>query len=381
MNVKKPVSVLAAALILSMLAAACSSPSEEAAPATSSEPAAESSEFSAEDVTTASSLWQINGHHLVAIQLGTDGDFQGAVAHTRHPIDELMASVSTEVAERGGPDGSSNVQALDEQTKAAADAAAAEDLAGIETAAAQTSETVTAAAAALPGGASEAFTGSVIADLLTTVGNEYEEAVVDGKVKMPVEFQDAYAFVTVANARYEEIAATVEAKDTEAAEEIEEAFSTLTSALPGPVPVPSQRIMDAGDVVFAADLISRELEETVGALVSQEVDPSETFASIDALLTEVQAAYDAGKPEVAAELAAEAYLEHYELVEASVIEAAPDVNAELEPLLGADLRAQIAGGVPPEELKSMIARARELIAQAQQATGGMSEDDEMESNS
>jgi len=52
----------------------------------------------------------------------------------------------------------------------------------------------------------------------------------------------------------------------------------------------------------------------------------------------------------------------------------------LEPLLGADLRAQIAAGVSSEELASMIARARELIAQAQEATGSSatSEDHEME---
>ena len=63
-------------------------------------------------------------------------------------------------------------------------------------------------------------------------------------------------------------------------------------------------------------------------------------------------------------LSAEAYLENYEIIEAQVIELAPEVNEELEPLLGADLRAEIQAGAPQEEIESMIERARELLDEA-----------------
>ena len=62
--------------------------------------------------------------------------------------------------------------------------------------------------------------------------------------------------------------------------------------------------------------------------------------------------------EAAAELAAVAYLENYEIIEGAVIAAAPEINEELEPLLGADLRAAISEGAEVSEIEAMADRAR-----------------------
>ena len=71
-----------------------------------------------------------------------------------------------------------------------------------------------------------------------------------------------------------------------------------------------------------------------------------------------------------AELSAEAYLENYEVIEADVIELAPEINEELEPLLGAALREELQAGAPQEEIEAMIDRARELLGEALEALEG-----------
>jgi hypothetical protein len=206
------------------------------------------------------------------------------------------------------------------------------------------------------------YRGSVITALLATSAHEYEEAIGTNKVRLLAEFQDGYAFVEEARRLYEEIASEVEAASTEEAEEIEEAFETLETALPSPKP-PAE-LADPLDVESAAKLIGHELEETVGAASVEESDPKSIVAEIEELLDEIVATYEAGDADAAAELSAEAYLENYEVIEAEVIEDAPEINEELEPLLGADLRKRISEGAPVKEIEDMVARAKELLGKA-----------------
>ena len=66
-----------------------------------------------------------------------------------------------------------------------------------------------------------------------------------------------------------------------------------------------------------------------------------------------------------------AYLENYEVIEADVIEAAPEINEELEPLLGADLRAAIIDGAELAEIEAMVERgARAARRGASRPSGG-----------
>ena len=95
-----------------------------------------------------------------------------------------------------------------------------------------------------------------------------------------------------------------------------------------------------------------------------EADPNETVAEIERLLDEIVTTYEQGDAEAAAELSAEAYLENYEHIEDAVIDAAPEVNEELETLLGADLRQEISDGAPVEEIEQMVTRAKELLDDA-----------------
>jgi hypothetical protein len=318
----------------------------------------------AEAIGFGEALAQIRGHHLVSLELYEAGDAKGAAVHAGHPIAEILDSVRSELEKHDPAVGQDLADALEAGASAIAQGKpAGEVTAAFEDAAAATD----AALNAVVGDQSEnaSYKGSVIAALLATSAHEYEEAVGENGVRLLAEFQDGYAFVQEAQRLYEEIAPDVEAASTEEADEIEEAFETLEDALPSPKP-PAQ-LADPLDVESAAKLIGHELEETVGAAPVEESDPEAIVAEIEELLDEIVSTYEAGDADAAAELSAEAYLENYEVIEAEVIEKAPEVNEELEPLLGADLRKRISEGAPVSEIEDMVARAKELLAEALEA--------------
>lgn len=355
--------VLAAFLILG---AACGTETETGGGGAASHETDEAAAgFGAEEVAFGSSLAQIRGHHLVALELYEAGEREAALTHAAHPIDEIVTSITTELEEHGATAGETLTSALEETRDLVHREAPADEVRrAVEDAAAATEQArdeFIGEAAASP-----SYQGSVIAALLTTAAHEYEEAVAGGKkVKLLDEYQDGYGFVTEAQRLYEEIGAEVEAASAEEAEEIEEAFEVLNDAFTSPQP-PS-KLTSVLDVESAAELIGHELEETVDAVPLEEADPEEVAEEIEELLGEIVQTYKAGDAEQAAELSAEAYLENYEVIEAEVIENAPEINAQLEPLLGRELRKRIQEGAPIEEIEAMVERAKELLADALEA--------------
>lgn len=343
------------ALAVSLALAACSAGQGQSTSAEGS------GTVDAELVAVGASLAQMRGHLRVAMELDAAGDDDGAATHTAHPAAELLEVVRADLDGAGA-----DADALGTTLMAATQAVGTDEApAAIEAA----FEAVGAAEELVAGDLADdpSYVGSVIASLLATVGHEYEEAVVDGELVNEAEFQDAYGFTLEGRARYDAIAAEVESASAEEAAEIEEAFETLTTALPGPDAPATLAAIE--DVEAAAALVGHELEETVGALPVTDADPEAVAAEINALLDEILTLVEADDREAAAEIAAEAYLENYEVIEGGVIAAAPDVNEELEPLLGADLRAAIADGASLAEIEAMTDRARELLAEAVEAVG------------
>jgi hypothetical protein len=316
--------------------------------------------FGPEQVSLGENLAQAHGHLRVSVELVEEGDTAAALGHAEHPLGEVLPAVSGELDEHAV-----DVGAIEEALQAYRDAvqasAPAEEARGLmEDAAA----ILDGAERTAVGGAYEdqAYRGSVIAALLATAAHEYEEAVDGTRIVLVDEYQDGYGFFRIARDRFEAIAGAVESASAEEAEEIEEAFDALASVFPAPQPPSTPAPVEEAEE--AAALIGHELEETVGALPLEEADPAEEAEAIEGLLADVLAAYEEGRAEQAAELVAEAYLEHYEVIEPEVIELAPDVNAELEPLLGAELRRRIQEGAPVEEIRSIVDRALELLDQA-----------------
>ena len=318
-----------------------------------------------EQVTIAEQIAQIRGHHRVALELFQAGDTKGAAVHAAHPIEELLAALSAELDEHGGDKAALEKKLVAVRTLVAEEGSPEDLTAAIDAAA---EESLVAADALIDDPEDPAFVGSTVAQLLGTVAHEYEEAVGDDGIELLPEYQDGYAFLLEARSLYEQIEADIRADEPEEAEEIEEAFDVLSNAFPSAQP--PKELTSEEDVEVAASLIGHELEETVGAELATVSDPEEIVEHIEELLDEISEQYEAGDPDAAAELAAEAYLENYEVIEADVIELAPDVNEELEPLLGAELRRQIDEGASQEDIDSMIARAKELLQEALHAIEG-----------
>jgi hypothetical protein len=294
------------------------------------------------------------------LELYRAGDEKGATVHAGHPIAEILASVRSELDEHGGSLGADLEDALQAGASTVADRRPPAELARIYDRAAVL--TRRAEEAVVGGGGDAAYKGSVIAALLTTAGHEYEEAVGKSGVRLLVEYQDAYAFVREAERLYDDIEAEVRGAAAEEADEIDDAFDRLGAALPSLRPPADPG--DVLDVETSAELIGHELEETVGAAPGVVSDPEDVGAEIEELLDELIERYEAGDAAAAAELSAEAYLENYEVIEAEVIDKAPEINEELEPLLGAELRRRIEEGASVAEIRQMVTRARELLAQA-----------------
>jgi hypothetical protein len=353
LSARRSIPVLA--LAISLVLAACSAGEGQSASPEGS------GTVDAELVSVGASLAQMRGHLRVATELDAAGDDEGAAVHTAHPAAELLEVVRADLDEAGA-----DTDALGTALTAATEAVGTDEAAAAIEAA---FEAAGAAEEVVAGDLADdpSYVGSVIASLLATVGHEYEEAVVDGELANEAEFQDAYGFTLEGRARYDAIAGEVESASADEAAEIEEAFETLTAALPGPE-APAE-LATIEDVEAAAALVGHELEETVGALPVTDADPEAVAAEINALLDEILTLVEADDREAAAELAAEAYLENYEVIEGGVIAAAPEVNEELEPLLGAELRAAISDGAELSEIEAMTDRARELLAEAVEAVG------------
>ena len=355
----RPVLLLFCLVLLGACAEATEDPETDSAAGET--PAATTHSVDHEAVELATAMAQARAHAAVALELYEADDVEGATLHAGHPLAEILDPLGGELEEHGA-----DVAALDEAFNALAQAVAAGgDASEVGEAVGLVDTTTLDATIAVSEGEHEdpAFDGSVVAALLGDAGHEYAEAVAgDGSIGLPEEYQDAYGFINEAQTIYDEIRTTVEETDAEEAEEIEEAFSVLDRAFEAAT-IPDDPA-DAEEVEEATALIGHELEEVVGALPLEDSDPEEVVATINELLDEIEALYADGEAEEAAELAAEAYLENYEVIEAGVIQAAPEVNEELEPLLGAELRRQIQEGAAPEEISSMIERARVLLDEA-----------------
>jgi hypothetical protein len=346
-------------LTVSALLAACAapgaSPTPSAQPTTSVDP---------EAVRIGAALEQIRGHHLASLELYRAGEQQASQAHAFHPVVEIIDSIRSDLIEAGVD--AASVQTALEAVIPAAQGTSEQALASAIEAADQTIQAAYDGVAGTP--PSNAYVGSVISSLLATAAHEYSEAVVDGAIAETIEYQDAYAFIERAHELYHSIAAAVEAANAEEAEEIDEAFDALMAALPSVQPPGT--VTPVEDIAAAAALIGHELEEVVGALPVAEADPAAEQAIIEGLLDDLLELVATDQRDAAGELAAEIYLEHYEVIEAGIIAAAPDINAELEPLLGAGLRQQIRDGESLETITASVERAKTLLAQAVEALEG-----------
>lgn len=112
---------------------------------------------------------------------------------------------------------------------------------------------------------------------------------------------------------------------------------------------------------------------------SGETSAEETTVSAQEAITEIAAvrrgldaavvAYRQGDAEQAEELASEAYLQHFELVEGPLEEVDHELNEELEETIRETLRARIDEGAPVAKVTLLVRTINRELDEAEQALG------------
>jgi hypothetical protein len=202
-------------------------------------------------VVFAANIEKCKAHLAVSAELYAKGD-RAAALHASHPIQEIGNKVIGPAA-KASPELGDKVRAALRRPSA--------DLAGT-TSPGQYERIVRETTATLDevvGGvvpkerqSSLAFRARVLADLLTGMVTEYEEAYKAGKITQMVEYQDAYAFFKRAQARHGDLAPALRAKNPALSRELDVQFAALAKALPGLTPPASPMPADRMQAAVAA---------------------------------------------------------------------------------------------------------------------------------
>ena len=194
--------------------------------------------------------WLAAGIHVVTPNKQA-GSVELAIAHAGHPIEEvftLMEGPLSEVSPQRAVDLKDALEDLPnsiESDTAQAVSQKVADINGMLDEAVEVFAGVEAEEAATKAG--------VIIDLLETAGVEYSEAVENGQIIEMIEYQDASAFISRADAVFATIQSEIDAHE---AEEIVEFFQQLDSSL--------NANADPANVQTLLDGIVHELQEELG---------------------------------------------------------------------------------------------------------------------
>ncbi|MGI0049481.1 MAG: hypothetical protein ACREAW_08065, partial [Nitrososphaera sp.] len=201
----------------------------------------------------------------------------------------------------------------------------------------------------------------VITGLLETAAVEYEEAVANGQVIEMIEYQDASAFISRAEAVYETIQAEIDAHE---AEEIAEFFEELNSSV--------QANADPGDVETLLDGIVHELGEAVPS-GNEHVEFAANLEYIRGHLEQAVANKQAGNNELAIAHAGHPVEEVYALIEGEIEEHDAELNTQLEESLTSlanQINTMTAAQVQTQvsEINTMLDQAEtSVISQAERS--------------
>ena len=283
----------------------------------------------------------IRGHLEQALANKQAGDIELAIAHAGHPIEEVYTLMEGPLAEV------SPQRAVDLRD-------ALEDLPNsIESDTAQVVSQKVADITSMLDEAVEVFAGEeaeetatkagVIIGLLETAGVEYGEAVENGQIVEMIEYQDASAFISRADAVFVTIQSEIGAHE---AEEIVEFFEQLNSSLAANAEPANVQTLLEGTV--------HELKEALGLEEESEYDGQAYIDRIIELLDQVVVEYQAGNTQGARALAVEAYLDNYEFIEADIEEDDPELMEKIEIDMRVELVQIIDDRRPASEVEAHV---------------------------
>ncbi|MCG3141549.1 MAG: hypothetical protein HDKAJFGB_02844 [Anaerolineae bacterium] len=340
---------VALALMLALALAACTSntPVATSVPPTS---ALSSLTFTEEDINRVTALAHMKGHLRASLPLWEAGNYTLASTHSGHPTAELFPIVEDELKQK-----QADVALKNALSAYNALAGTAGDAAKVKAANQAALDAVDAATQALAGPLMNdiKFRGEVIRGLLGGVEGEYGEAVRDGKLVELIEYQDAFGFFTVAREYYQTIQATVEAEHPNEHAEIMAQFAKLEATFPGVTP-PAQ-VAAPDEVNAQLDIIMNALGKALGLSTETMKSPAMIVTEIREKVEQSLKAYQDGKTDEAYELAASAYLNGFEQLEADLLKKDTALVETLE-VQFKDLRDGIKSGKPLAELETLAAQ-------------------------
>lgn len=206
-------------------------------------------DLATDNVAYLTQLSLVRGHLLVGMELFRQGAVDASSGHFLHPGIEIYPQLEPALVARGGKPFKADLEAL--AAKVAKPASKEEVEAAYRT-------VLTAIDAA-----EHAKTGTALGDpksvlkliekIVRVAGTEYGNAVKDGKVVLPVEYQDAYGFVAVAKARLDAISeARQPAAVQAAAAQAREQLASLAPAWPEGKLIPPEKVTATGAMFHGA---------------------------------------------------------------------------------------------------------------------------------
>jgi hypothetical protein len=300
----------------------------------------------------ASALEETLGH-LHALELNLDDEnSELAMVHATHPIAELYESMKPELQEHDEEFDSKFEAALKDLGDKTVGVSREEAQAAID----DMRSLVEEARTLVVGddlSSDPNFRLALVSTLVETAGAEYAEAVNEGTITEMIEYQDGSAFVWRAQQIFSEIKSDLPEHE---ADEIEEFFADLDSAIKNIAPIENVQTFVGG--------IEHEVDEILGE-ESEEGGLESYFEGIEHHLAEVKETYADGDSDAALAHATKAYLDNYEFLEAPIAEQDKELMEEIEIMMREELRDMIKAGAPSDEINSQVDAILEKLESAE----------------
>jgi hypothetical protein len=200
----------------------------------------------------------LRGHLLIGNELVKQQQWNAALPHFLHPGEEIYSDIKDEL-------GQYNVPPFDAALKALSDVVKAKKGGGDYTNAFKSVNDALAAADAGLKAEQDNWPGFVVeaaVEALKMATGEYQQAIVQGRIAKPVEYQDARGFVWQADGMIESVAAELQKKDAAALQGLRAGLAELKKAFPSAMP-PKVPVKDTAAVLGD---VSR-IELTAGKLM------------------------------------------------------------------------------------------------------------------
>jgi hypothetical protein len=171
---------------------------------------------------------QIRGHLLVGDELVKQGQWAGALPHFLHPTEELYGPIRGRLKDYQTPQFSSALKLLSNAVKAKK---GGDDY---DKALKAVEEALGAADAGLKAKQPnwDSFEVETALELLKSSTNEYQQAIVKGRIAKPVEYQDSRGFVWQSERMIESVAPALEKKNADALKAVRDGYAELKKAWP-----------------------------------------------------------------------------------------------------------------------------------------------------